>query len=119
MSSGEHTCCNLNIQRDLYSAFLVGSVVENNKVEGKASFFLDTADVIKRWRSMEAVLQQAVSYKQVASGRQLPSNFGYIPRDRAARLRSSDADGAKTKSLHERIPLAKNRDVVAVQLELF
>jgi transposase len=37
LSQRWHTCCNLNIQRDLYSAFLAGSVVENK---------LDTADVI-------------------------------------------------------------------------
>jgi transposase len=37
LSQRVHTCCNLNIQRDLYSAFLAGSVVENK---------LDTADVI-------------------------------------------------------------------------
>ncbi len=52
LSQRVHTCCNLNIQRDLYSAFLAGSVVEN---------LLDTADVTKRWRSTEAVLLRAVS----------------------------------------------------------
>ena len=118
LSQRVHTCCNLNIQRDLYSAFLAGSVVENK---------LDTADVIKRWRSTEAVLQRAVSYPlKVANGRQLLFSFG-IPngryhrtiRDRATRLRSSDADGARTKPLPKRIPNAKDRDVVAVQLELF
>ena len=68
----------------------------------------------------EAVLQRAVSeLKQVANGRQLPSSFGLRARDRATRLRSSDADGARTKPLRERIPDAKDRDVVAVQLWLF
>ena len=76
---------------------------------------LDTADVIERWRSMEAILQRAVSKTdvglspthkpasgigelittnsaiQVANGRQLPSSFGRKVRDRATRLRSSDA----------------------------
>ena len=90
LSQRWHTCCNLNIQRDLYSAFLAGSVVEN-KAEGPA-YCLDTADVTKRWRSTEAVLQRAVSHlSQVANGRQLPSSFGLRARDRAARLRSSDA----------------------------
>jgi len=108
LSQRWHTCCNLNIQRDLYSAFLAGSVVENK---------LDTADVTKRWRSTEAVLQRAVSeLVQVANGRQLPSSFGLRAGDRATRLRSSDADGARTKPLCERIPDAKDRDVVAVQL---
>ena len=52
LSQRVHICCNLNIQRDAYSAFLAGSVVENS---------VDTADVKKRWRSMEAILQRAVS----------------------------------------------------------
>ena len=113
LSQRWHTCCNLNIQRDLYSAFLAGSIVENK---------LDTADVTKRWRSMEAILQRAVSeIKQVANGRQLPSYFGMVnplvdpTRDRAARLRSSDAQHPKGDG----IPDTKSRDVVAEQLRLF
>jgi len=106
LSQRVHTCCNLNIQRDLYSAFLAGSIVENK---------LDTADVSKRWRSMETILQRAVSCNQVASGRQLPSSFGLRTRDRATRLRSSDVQLPKGVG----IPSAKNRDVVAVQLWLF
>jgi hypothetical protein len=99
LSQRVHTCCNLNIQRDIYSAFLAGSVVENK---------LDTADVKQRWRSMEAILQRAVSpLSQVANGRQLPASFGRKPRDRATRLRSSDA-------LKREIPDVKDRDVVAV-----
>jgi len=93
LSQRVHTCCNLNIQRDVYSAFLAGSVVENQT---------DTADVQKRWRSMEAILQrvvskQEVSATQVANGRHRPSYFGVVNplvdhiRDRATRLRSSDA----------------------------
>jgi putative transposase len=104
LSQRVHTCCNLNIQRDLYSAFLASSVVENK---------LDTADVRKRWRSTEAVLRRAVSKQksanQVASGRLLLSSFGLSTRDRATRLRSSDA-------LKREIPDVKDQDVVAVQL---
>jgi len=111
LSQRWHTCCNLNIQRDIYSAFLAGSVVENKAVG--SMHCLDTTNVIERWRSTEAVLQRAVSHlHQVANGRQLPSSFGLRARDRAARLRSSDA-------LEREIPDAKNRDVVAVQLWLF
>jgi len=55
LSQRIHTCCNLNIQRDIYSAFLAGSVVAENKAEG-STHCLDTADVKKRWRSTEAVL---------------------------------------------------------------
>ena len=40
-------------------------------------------------------------------------------RDRAARLRSSDAPEQKAKPTALGIPDAKDRDVVAVQLELF
>jgi len=57
LSQRVHACCNLNIQRDIYSAFLAGSVVENS---------LDTADVLKRWRSMLTSfggLQKAVNHK--------------------------------------------------------
>ena len=104
LSQRVHTCCNLNIQRDIYSAFLAGSVVENK---------LDTADVSKRWRSMEAILQRAVSeVAQVANVPTCRDSFGRKVRDRATRLRSSDVPKRE-------IPLAKDRDVVAVQLELF
>ena len=115
LSQRWHTCCNLNIQRDLYSAFLAGSVVENTD-ESTSRFILDTADVTKRWRSTETVLQRAVSeLKQVASGRQLPSSFGLRVRDRATRLRSSDAQ--KPQKGNEQ-PDAKDRDVVAVRPKL-
>ena len=120
LSQRVHTCCNLDIQRDIYSAFLAGSVVENQ---------LDTADVLKRWRSMEVILQRAVSRNaQVANGRPLPSCFGMVNplvdhiRDRAARLRSSDAlwfFGSILPKNPREIPDAKNRDVVAEQLRLF
>jgi hypothetical protein len=82
-----------------------------------------------RWRSTEAVLQRAVSeLKQVANGRHLLSSFGMVNplvdpiRDRATRLRSSDAGNTKAKPLHYQQPLAKRaqaRDVVAIQLRLF
>ncbi len=111
LSQRMHTCCNLNVQRDIYSAFLAVSVVDNQ---------LDTTDVSNRWRSTEAVLLQAVSSQklsdtQVANGRQLLSSFSPHARDRATRLRSSDAPNRKSDG----IPDAKDRDVVAVQLLLF
>ena len=121
LSKRWHTCCDLNIQRDLYSAFLAGSVRFAHFASAKADRQglmvvenkLDTADVTKRWRSTEAVLQRAVSdLKKVANGRQLPSSFGLRAGDRATRLRSSDV-------LEKGILDAKDRDVVAVQLELF
>jgi len=148
LSQRVHTCCNLNIQRDIYSAFLAGSVsvrcvsagvsaVEgvvgthrtetnlplttpstenNNPLTPFGKGELDTADVHERWRSTEAILQRAVSeLNKVASGRQLPSSFGLRTRDRATRLRSSDAVGAEKR--HQQ-PLAKDQDVVAVQPKL-
>jgi len=62
LSQRVHTCCNLNIQRDAYSAFLAGSVVENTD-ETTSRFILDTADVQQRWRSMLGGLQKAVNHK--------------------------------------------------------
>jgi len=66
LSQRVHTCCNLNIQRDIYSAFLAGSVVENHKAVG-FTCCLDTADVPKRWRSMLTSfggLQKDVNHKR-------------------------------------------------------
>jgi len=121
LSQRTHTCCNLNIQRDIYSAFLAGSVVENSDKPTSRSI-LDTAGVSERWRSTEAVLQRAVSRNtQVANGRHLPSYFGVVnplidpTRDRAARLRSSDAQHLSCDGILD----TKDRDVVAEQLRLF
>ncbi len=87
LSQRWHSCCNLNIQRDLYSAFLAGSVVSRQTFRENK---LDTADVTKRWRSTEAVLQRAVSeIAQVANGRQLPSSFGMVKSGRRI-LRNRD-----------------------------
>jgi len=140
LSQRVHTCCDLNIQRDIYSekplrlsaslrAFLAVSVVENS---GKSTsrFTLDTADVSERWRSTEAVLLRAVSrFNQVANGRHLPSYFGMVnplvdpTRDRAARLRSSDAQHQKSEerglACSPGMLDTEDRDVVAEQLRLF
>jgi len=73
LSQRVHTCCKLNIQRDIYSekplrlsaslrAFLAGSVVENLD-EPTVRSILDTADVSERWRSMLGGLQKAVNHK--------------------------------------------------------
>ena len=69
---------------------------------------------------MEAILQRAVSeLYQAANGKHLPSSFGLRVRDRAARLRSSDVPKQKANPTALGIPDAKDRDVVAIQLELF
>ncbi len=146
LSQRVHTCCNLNIQRDVYSAFLAGSIssVENHAV-GKACC-LDTADVLKRWRSIEAILRQAVSSStQVANGRHRPSSFGMVnpkavgescvtetalasqtPRELSALqvdpIRDRAARLRSSDVQHHKgdgTPDAKNRDVVALQLWLF
>ena len=130
LSQRWHTCCQLNIQRDLYSAFLAGSVVDTK---------LDTDHVLERWRSTEAVLQRVVSellLLQVANVRHLPDSFGLSRlsrlkdgfnhscdfqveqvRDRATRPQSSDASAAE-RVRRQGIPEINDRDVVAVQLEL-
>ena len=71
--------------------------------------------------------------EQVANGGQLPSSFSLRTRDRATRLRSSDAPSGirnwecgivfnseiRNPKSTSGIPDTKDRDVVAVQLELF
>jgi len=81
-------------------------------IRGRTNLYLDT----------EAVLLRAVSHlSQVANGRHLPFSFGMVNplvdpiRDRAARLRSSDAQHLKSDGILD----TKNRDVVAEQLRLF
>jgi len=76
LSQRVHTCCNLNIQRDIYSAFLAGSVVENQK---------DTTDVQQRWRSMLTSfggLQKDVNHKS----RSYPPAGGVQKRRRSRRF---------------------------------
>jgi hypothetical protein len=87
-----------------------------------------------RWRSTEAVLQRAVSIvgagvsasPQVANGRQLSSSFGLRARDRATRLRSSDAQKPigrflQTNNNHQGTGIldTKDWDVVTAQLWFF
>ena len=50
LSQRVHTCCDLNIQRDVYSAFLALSVKDNN---------LDVKVVNQRFGSMETMLRAA------------------------------------------------------------
>ncbi len=47
-----HTCCDMNIQRDIYSAFLASFVEDDT---------LDIAAVQKQWPSVELMLEQAMS----------------------------------------------------------
>lgn len=66
------TCCGMQVQRDLYSAYLALHV--QVQVQGNS---LDTTAVCKQWSSMESMLVQAVSLKpQAASGKHPLSSFG-------------------------------------------
>ena len=65
LSQRVHSHCGLNIQRDVYSAFLALSVKDNT---------LDVPSVNERWRSMETMLRAAslsAKESQVAKVRQL------------------------------------------------
>jgi putative transposase len=68
LSERWHTCCNLKIQRDLYSAFLSYHV--NNNV-------LDIRQVRLSWPSAQSLLEQAISrLDQVAIGKSRLASFG-------------------------------------------
>lgn len=110
LSQRWHQCCDLNIQRDLYSAFLAGSVVKT-QIEKKGKMetvdVVDTADVNKRWRSAEAMLQQAVSeLTETANERHTPRSFGISQRK----------SGSPVKSI---VNKSEAGDVVPRQLLLF
>lgn len=68
LSQRWHTCCNLNVQRDLYSSFLA-FCVEDNK--------LDICQAKKLWPSAQLLLEQAISrLTKVASGKSRLASFG-------------------------------------------
>ena len=91
-----HTCeCGVEMQRDLYSAFLARCVGEDGLLH---------ADLAReRWSGAEPLLRAAWSSAtiQPASGRLRPSSFGMVPRSRSG----SPAE--------EGIAKAEARDVVA------
>ncbi len=66
-----HTCCGIDMQRDLYSAFLAKCVDVNTGS-------LDTARAKMLWPGLEPVLRAAVSraYQSAIGGKTLPSSFG-------------------------------------------
>jgi len=69
LSQRWHTCCGIEMQRDLYSAFLSKCVVNNS---------LDIAKAKQLWPGLEPVLSEAVSRAyQSANGRILPASFGF------------------------------------------
>ena len=65
-----HMCCGIDMQRDLYSAFLA-------KCVDVTTVSLDTARARMLWPGLEPVLREAVSRAyQSASGRTVPASFG-------------------------------------------
>ena len=99
LSQRVHSHCGLNIQRDVYSAFLALNVIDD---------VLDVPSVNDRWRSMETVLRATSLCKenQVAKVRQLSSR---------------EPNGSLERLVHEvKVKLDKAPDVVTEeQLSLF
>lgn len=74
LSQRWHRCCGIEMQRDLYSAFLAKCVEYNDKTD---TYALDFVKAKQLWPGLEPVLSAAVSrVKQSANGRNLPTSFG-------------------------------------------
>ena len=72
-----HTCCGLDVQRDLYSAFLAKCIESDGDEKGNMKYALDMAKAEKLWQGLEQVLSDAVSRaKQSTSRRKIPASFG-------------------------------------------
>ncbi len=70
LSQRWHVCCGVEMQRDLYSAFL-------SKCVDVSTGSLDIARARMPWPGLEPVLSEAVSRAyQSASGRKVPASFG-------------------------------------------
>jgi len=71
LSQRWHICCGIEMQRDLYAAYLAKCVDVNT----------GTLDIVKAnqlWRGMEPILSDAVSrVKQTAIGKACPASFGF------------------------------------------
>jgi putative transposase len=66
-----HICCGIEMQRDLYSAFLA-------KCIGKDTSALEFARAKDLWQGMESILSEAISRaKQTAIGKVCPASFGF------------------------------------------
>lgn len=66
-----HICCSIEMQRDLYSAFLA-------KCVDKETSALDIARAKSLWQGMESILSEAISRaKQTAIGKVCPASFGF------------------------------------------
>lgn len=79
LSQRWHICCSIEMQRDLYSAFLAKCVDVNTNT-------LDLARARLLWPGLESVLSEAVSrVNQSASGRNIPASFGLRGNQRQSR----------------------------------
>ncbi len=96
LSQRWHTCCNIEMQRDLYSAFLAKCVnVENNS--------LDIARARMLWPCLEPVMREAVSraYQSAIGGKIVPSSFGIttgLPRVPACCEETQSLDQRQSRS---------------------
>lgn len=71
LSKRWHICCGIQIQRDLYSAFLA-------KCVGTDTSALDFARAKDLWQGMESILSEAISRaSQTAIGKVCPASFGF------------------------------------------
>ncbi|HWQ96352.1 MAG TPA: transposase [Candidatus Methylomirabilis sp.] len=71
LSQRRHTCCGIDMQRDLYSAFLAKCIDVNTNS-------LDIARARMLWPGLEPVLSEAVSraYQSANGGKIVPASFG-------------------------------------------
>ena len=75
LSDRQHTCCHLNVQRDLYSGILAYYTNEENKV--------DTSRLRKEWGSFDTTLNAAVStlktkLELVCKYHKIPTSLGVV-----------------------------------------
>lgn len=71
LSQRWHVCCGIEMQRDLYSAYLAKCVDVRTGV-------LDIARANQLWQGMEPILSEAISRaKQTAIGKVSPASFGF------------------------------------------
>jgi putative transposase len=79
LSQRWHVCCGIEMQRDLYSAFLA-KCVDNTGA-------LDMARARLLWQGMESILSEAISRaKQTAIGKACPASFGFTTLSQSSSL---------------------------------
>jgi putative transposase len=77
LSQRWHICCGIEMQRDLYTAFLA-KCVDVNKNKGKDTSALNVSRAKQLWKGLEPVLSAAIlRAKQTAIGKVSPASFGF------------------------------------------